>query len=178
MIKDSEIIKIGTLAKPHGIKGEIVASMDFDLDLTSLKCIIVPIDGIYVPFFITGSRPKSADAEIIAIEGIDNESQAKELCGADFYALMDDVEIDKDADGGYIADFIGYRVTGSDGKTVGTIRDYDDSTPNVLFIIEDASGQKRYIPVAPELITGMDHERRILSMELPDGLMEIQNNNS
>ena len=31
MISAASLIKIGTLVKPHGIKGEITASVDYDL---------------------------------------------------------------------------------------------------------------------------------------------------
>ena len=50
MIRLAEIAEAGHFNKPHGIKGEMSATLDFDLDLDNVKCIIVPVEGIFVPF--------------------------------------------------------------------------------------------------------------------------------
>lgn len=51
MITSDEIIEIGAFVKPHGVKGEISAQIDYEIDLQELKCLIIDIDGIFVPFF-------------------------------------------------------------------------------------------------------------------------------
>ena len=61
MIRLAEIAEAGHFNKPHGIKGEMSATLDFDLDLDNVKCIIVSVEGIFVPFFIRSWRPKTAD---------------------------------------------------------------------------------------------------------------------
>lgn len=50
MIHRSEILEIGRLLKPHGIKGEITVELFGDIDMRALKCVVVNIDGIFVPF--------------------------------------------------------------------------------------------------------------------------------
>lgn len=52
MISDSEIRLIGRFNKPHGINGEISLSVDGDMDIQfdALRCIIVKVDDINVPF--------------------------------------------------------------------------------------------------------------------------------
>ena len=37
MISPDEIKEIGTFVKPHGVKGEISAQIDYDIDLQKLK---------------------------------------------------------------------------------------------------------------------------------------------
>ncbi len=56
MITNSQISCVGKVVKPHGINGEIVASADCDIDFLCVKCIIINIDGFYVPFFINNIR--------------------------------------------------------------------------------------------------------------------------
>lgn len=175
MITNEQIIEIGSLDKPHGIKGEITATLDYDLDLTSLKCIVVAVDSINVPFFVDSQRPKGRDTVIVAIDGINSDTEAKALCGHTFAALSDDVEIDTDAapDGGYMSDFIGYSLTDIDGNLIGNIADFDDSTENLLFIVETPQAQKRYIPVADDLISDIDPKNKQITMDLPEGILEI-----
>ena len=73
MIRLSEIAEVGRFNKPHGIKGEISVSINTDIDLDDVKCVIVPIDGIFVPFFLQTIRPKTADTSLITIDGIVSE---------------------------------------------------------------------------------------------------------
>lgn len=46
MITLDRLTPIGRLGKPHGINGEINAYLDVDIDIDSLKRIILMIDGI------------------------------------------------------------------------------------------------------------------------------------
>ena len=71
MIKRSELRPVGTLLKTHGIDGEIVVQLTADVDLEALQCIVLEIDGIFVPFFPTSVRPKSAETDLVSIDGVD-----------------------------------------------------------------------------------------------------------
>ncbi|MDE7442675.1 MAG: 16S rRNA processing protein RimM, partial [Muribaculaceae bacterium] len=78
-MKSEEFVEIGKLQKPHGIKGEIVATIDADIDLEQLTYIVTVIDGLNVPFFINSLRPRSSESVLLTLEGIDNERDAAEL---------------------------------------------------------------------------------------------------
>ncbi len=175
MITPDSIIRIGQLVKPHGIKGEITATLDYDIDLDQLTCIVIEIDGIYVPFFIAGVRPKSTENVILKLDDIDHETAAKELCGKDYFAMRNDVEIESslDENGGYLSDFIGFTLCDASGKTIGEISDYDDSTDNILFKLTLPDGKTQLIPVADELIEHIDPEQRNIQMSLPEGLFDL-----
>ena len=66
------------------------------------------------------------------------------------------------------------NTTGDDGKedmgeAVGEIVDADDSTENVLLTLDNG----QLIPAAYDLIVNIDHTRRLLIMQLPEGLLQI-----
>lgn len=183
MIKSTEIIDIGTLLKPHGIKGEISADFDHDVDICSLRCIILDIEGIFVPFFITGVRQGASSSTLITIDGVMTEDDAKELCGKDVFALKSDLpETVADVDDGfYLADLIGFKVVSDEGQTIGTIEDFDDSTSNILLIVQpervnECESKRLYIPFADEYITQIDADGHSITMSLPSGLLELNNN--
>ncbi len=52
MIAAESLTEIGHFVKPHGINGELSAVIDRDIDIDSLRCIVVSIDGIFIPFFL------------------------------------------------------------------------------------------------------------------------------
>ena len=59
MILRDELIAIGRYNKPHGVAGEISATIDVDIDtLKELSCLVSDIDGIFVPFFVNSCRPR------------------------------------------------------------------------------------------------------------------------
>ncbi|MDE7458313.1 MAG: ribosome maturation factor RimM [Muribaculaceae bacterium] len=178
MILKSEIYPIGRTLKPHGINGEIAASVESDIDLASLKCIVLDIDGIYVPFFIDSFRSRGSESVLLMIDGIKDENQAAGLCNKDIYALRSDIgDIDSeliDEDGGfYMSDLIGFTLYDQNETEIGSITNYDDSTANCLLVVEDTDNNTRYIPIADELIEGIDPENKTISINIPEGLLDL-----
>lgn len=176
MISDDILSPIGHTVKPHGINGEINAVVDFDIDLDSLSCLIMKIDGINVPFFIESWRSRGCEAVLIKFDHIKNESEAEQFCGLELMALRaelpDDGSGDGDDEGFYAADLIGWTVSDC-GTPVGTVEDFDDSTENLLLSVATPDGDHVFVPLADELILAVDSERKTLDMNLPSGLNEL-----
>ena len=180
MIKFDRLTRIGVLLKPHGIKGEILLELDIDVDLEALRCVVLDIDGIFVPFFINSVRPRSVHSALITIDDINDDVSAKSMCGKDLYVFTEelDSEIVEDLKGGfYLSDLIGYNLEVKNLGVIGKISDFDDSTENYLLIVDSTEneGKKIFIPLAQEFITGIDDIARKLEMDLPEGLIELNN---
>lgn len=178
MINKNDITPIGNLIKPHGIKGEILASLDYDMDLSDVQCVILEMDGIFVPFFIESVRPKSTSSDLIQIEDIDSEIKAKAVCGKELYVLKTDLpeSLSESDEGFFTSDLIGFAIYDTDDNRIGEIIDFDDSTDNPLFMVRPVSGDTQniiYIPVAEDFIEVIDVESRIVTMDLPQGLLDL-----
>lgn len=176
MIKRNEITEAGVFNKPHGIKGEISATLDIDIDLNDVKCIIMDVEGIFVPFFISSVRPKTSDTSLITIDGVDSEEKARLLTGLTFYLLDTDIPSDVedgDDDGFYADDLIGYHVVDSSAGNLGEITAVNDMTANILFIVARPDGSEIYIPVAEEFIDGVDPDSLTLTVSLPPELIDL-----
>lgn len=175
MIRRNEIAIIGHTLKPHGINGEISATIDGDIDPSDLKCIIFDIDGIYVPFFISSYRSRGSEAVLLTIDGIKDEDEAAKLCGLDIFALKSNIQdFDNDDDDGfYLADLVGFKLYDQDDRPIGPITGYDDSTANTLLIVDSGDGDSRYIPVAEDLITDFNFDDKYIKLNLPSGLFDL-----
>jgi len=103
MITREELIAIGHFNKPHGVNGEISASIEIEVEvLKGLSCLVSEIDGIFVPFFVNACRPKSQETVLLMIDGMDNEQDVASLVNHEIFALKRDYRqesIDADADG-------------------------------------------------------------------------------
>lgn len=174
MILRDDITPIGDIYKPHGIRGELSATFDEGLDPRDLRCIVLDIDGIYVPFFIGSARQRGADSWLIKVDGIDDERAAMRLARHEIFAMADEVsDDDDDADGVHLYDLIGYDLTDADGTPVGRITGIDDSTANVLLTVETADGRSIFVPFADELLTALDTAAHTAALDLPDGLINL-----
>ncbi len=176
MITREELILIGHYNKPHGVAGEISATVDVDMDtLQRLSCLVSEMDGIYVPFFVNACRPKTAETVLLTIDGVSTEQEVARLVNHDIYALKRDysqASDEADADGYPLDYFIGYELRQTNGKRVGEILDVDEQTDNALFII-DCDGDEIMVPASDDLIAEFDTDVRVMVMELPEGLIDL-----
>lgn len=97
MIKADELIHIGRFTKPHGVKGEMALSTDYDLStVTNDLFIICEMDGIRVPFLLISCREKSQTLSLVQLEGVNTDEQAKVFNGKAAYLLQDSVILPDD----------------------------------------------------------------------------------
>ena len=169
MIKQEEVYKIGRLGKAHGVKGEVSLLFDDDIfDRVDCDYLILEVDGILVPFFIEEYRFRSDTVALMKFEDVDTQQRASELTGCDVYfprslAADDDVLPS-------LTLLVGFDlVEANGGRPVGRIADIDDTTANLLFELEDG----RLIPANDDLITDIDMKGRVISMTIPEGLLEL-----
>lgn len=177
MISPTQIVKIGTFIKPHGIKGELSAEIHIDgLDLTTLRCIVMDVDGIFVPFFIESIRPKSHSTILIHLDDVCDESEAKDFAGKDFYALSDELpetSDNYDPDEFYASDLIGYSVIDESEINLGSVSDYDDSTDNVVLMVMRPNGSMIYVPFVDDFFIDITPEHKTIKVSLPEGLTDL-----
>ncbi len=183
-MKPTEFTEIGQLQKPHGIKGEIVATLDADIDLSRLTYIVTVIDGLHVPFFINSLRPRSAESVLLTLDGINNERDAAELSllpllvrKADLAHLGIDEDPD-DGDGLSAYDLVHYKLmdetSGSGPVELGVIDAIRELTAeNWVFEVKTSDNRTILIPIADELITDIDQDHQTITMNLPTGLTDL-----
>ena len=177
MITREELINIGHYNKPHGVNGEISATVEVDFDvLEGLSCLVSDIDGIFVPFFINAMRPKSSETVLFTIDGMDNEQDVQRLVNQDIYALKREYRQeseDADADGYPLDYFIGFDLDDDQGNRVGKIVDVNEQTENAFFIVLRDDEAECLIPANDDLIVEFDLDNKVMVMNLPDGLLDL-----
>lgn len=175
MIQKDEIVAIGKFQKTHGLKGELNALLDVEGDYANDgNPLIVDVDGIFVPFYAESVRSKGTESFLVKLRGVDSNEKAREFVNKEVFGLRKDlVEYFDDPDAELTADFVGFCIVDRRFGEVGTITDIDDSTANVLFIVESPDGRTLYIPVAEEFIVAVDDEKQTVETSLPDGLIDL-----
>ena len=141
-------------------------------DRADCPYLICEVDGLLVPFFIEEYRFKTDSSALVKFLDIDSSEQAQQLVGSTVYFENKFIE-EGSEDEVSLNYFIGFTV--KDGETyIGTITDIDDQTENWLFVIEHGDDEL-LIPAHEEFITDIDHQSRTITMDLPNGLIDLNN---
>ncbi|MTK51927.1 ribosome maturation factor RimM [Paludibacter sp.] len=171
MILQSDLYPIGHVQKTHGIKGELSIFLTSDFDSLDFEYFVFEMDGILVPFFIRERRFKTAETALIKLERVEDEIAGKDFVGKTIYVpkeLMpasDDDVID-------IQFYTGYRIEDAVLGEIGEINGVDDTTENVLFEVKH-KGNIILIPAVDEWIVEIDDTRKVMKVQLPEGLLNI-----
>lgn len=168
MIREEEVYQIGKLGKTHGVKGEISFLFDDDVfDRVDADYLILKVDGIFVPFFMEEYRFRSDANAIVKFEDIDTQERARELTGCEVYFPRSLADSDESLSWAAI---VGFDIIDADsGNKIGRIASVDDTTINILFCLEDG----QLIPASEDLITAIDQQARTITMQLPEGLLNL-----
>lgn len=173
MISENDIFKIGKLIKPHGIKGEIAFAFENDIfDKADCPYLICLLDGIYVPFFIEEYRFKGKETALMKFEGLNSEEEVRRLNNAEVYfprSYFDESEEETEYSWNY---FIGFSVTDIHKGNIGVIEGIDDSTINILFVVNGEYGEI-LIPASEDFITEINAQEKSIQMNLPKGLLDV-----
>lgn len=173
MISYDDVYKIGTITKTHALKGEVVFNFTDDIfDTTDSDYLIIAVDGILVPFFISEYRFRSDTSALVKFDDIDNADAAQIIIGCDVYFEKAKAQAANEETMS-LSYFVGFRMEDEQGNAIGTITDIDDNTENWLFVIQKTDGREALIPAHEQFITHIDHEARVLTMDLPEGLLDL-----
>ncbi len=169
MLKKEDFVYFGKFLKPHGTKGEIGLQSDgFSLgdDCDFVAC---DIDGILVPFFFETIRSKNGDTIIVKVERMETAEEVRFLTNRDAYIPRQWAEESEELTWSY---FKGFRAIDTTMGEIGEITDIDDNTMNTLFVVGEGDDEI-LIPAQEEFIAGIDHEKKEMIFNLPEGLVSL-----
>lgn len=172
MILKDDVFPIGQIVKPHGVSGEMSFNFTSDVfDTEDLPFIILEIQGILVPFFIEEYRFKSGSTGLIKLDGVESDEKARMFSGLTIFVQkkyldkVEDAEIELDY-------FVGFSLIDAEKGLLGVISEVDQTTDNVLFVIP-TKDDELLIPAGEEYIEEIDHDKKIISVRLPEGLLDL-----
>lgn len=172
MINKDSIFPIGQILKPHGIHGEMSFSFTTDVfDTEDVPFVILEKEGLFIPFYIDEYRFKGSTTGLLKLDGVKSDEQAREFMGLTIYLpksyleKVEDDEIELDY-------FVGFTLVEEEKGVLGIISEVDQTTENVLFVIPLADDEL-LIPAGQDYIKEIDHDKKIIYMQLPDGLLDL-----
>jgi 16S rRNA processing protein RimM len=167
-----EYFELGSLSKPHGIKGAFHLYLDVDdpYEYEGLTSVFVQIGNDLVPYFIEDIQVKT-NLNLISLEGIKDIDSAKELVGCKLFLPLSFLPKLKD-DQYYYHEVVGYHVVDVNLGTLGEVKEiYSTGAQDV--IVMNYKFKEVLIPLTDEIVPKVDKKNHIVQTNLPEGLLEV-----
>lgn len=174
MINSEEVFYIGKITKSRGINGEVeLLFTDDSFDYGSADYLVLDREGILVPFFWEEYRFKNQETAIFKFEDFNDENEVKEIVGAKVYYPKCCIEEEECNDLKSYKSLTGFSLYETKHGLIGEVVEVNDSSVNILLIIKTTNGEEILIPYHDDLLESFDIKSRTLTLNLPEGLLEI-----
>lgn len=170
MEKDN-CLHIATFVKTHGVEGELIIAFEnnyLEEDI-KMEVIFIDLDGGLVPFFITPKslKPKTSTTAIVRLDDVKTNEKAAFFVSQKIYFPKEELSENENQN-----ELIGFLVIDEKLGEIGIIEDILDYTNNPLIQIF-CEGNEILLPYNQDLFVGIDTNEKVLVVNLPEGLLEI-----
>lgn len=164
-------IKIGSLGKTHGLKGELKFRIDEEYidDFNEVDVLFVKIKGHYAPYFIESIRSSS----IIKFEDTNTKETANVLQHQSIFLKEEDVTIIADIPEELLYQHLkGFKMIDDLLGDLGEIQTVE-AYPQQEMAIINYNNNEVLIPLNEFIISKIDIDNQTVLVNLPEGLLEI-----
>jgi len=171
-MKIQDCFRVGSILKTKGLKGEMQLYVDFDeLEDIDFDAIFVEIGGKLAPFFVESIKYGNGTLAYLYLEDVDTVEKASALVRKDIY-LPNKLKPIKSEEDFTLFDLEGFTVIDEHEGELGIITEINEY-PQQLVAAVTYKGVEVLFPLNEDIITGIDVVKEILSVDLPEGLLEI-----
>jgi 16S rRNA processing protein RimM len=166
-----DLVLIGRVARPHGIKGHLVVNPDTDFAAERFKPgEVVLVGPEATPRVIQASR-FHLGRPVIALEGIETMTDAEALAGAELKVPAG--AADSLPPGTfYHYDLIGCEVRDLSGRPIGPVMKVEGTMERSRLVVEGERGEI-LIPLVADICVEVDVAGRRVIVNPPEGLLEV-----
>lgn len=170
-----EFVKVGKTQKAHGIKGELKLNVEehFIDDLFETEALFIEIKGQKIPYFIENLQ--EGNALILKLEGVDNRTDAEQLMHKDVYMKRDDISLSDEliASEGLVYKFTeGFKIVDVQYGEIAEIEEVVEFPQQEMAYVT-YQDKTLLLPLHPNFIVDVDREKKVITMNLPDGLLDL-----
>ncbi len=169
-----DLIKIGRISKPHGVRGELKISVQdryFD-DAMATDSLILKLGGQPLPYFIKHLR---GDANLLLkLEGINDKETAAALQSLDIFLPKSSISEANAAfeDQAIFLSWVGYTIHDKVLGEIGEI-DFVHEMPEHYLAEVNHNNKMVIIPLHYDLIDEVNEQKKSVLMTLPEGILEV-----
>ncbi len=169
-----ELVLLGIVGAPHGIKGEVRIKA-FTGDPLALADYGPLVDEKGRRFEIAALRP-AKEVVVARLKGVTSREGAEMLNGVKLFVARARLPAPEDEDEFLQADLVGCAIVGSDGAVLGTVTAVANYGAGDLLDIETPDGRSVLMPFTRAYAPRIDIAGRRIEALPPEGLFEDDEN--
>jgi 16S rRNA processing protein RimM len=165
-------ILLGRIAKVNGFEGAVNIRLEksFIENIPPMESVFLEIEGRLVPFIISNSSYSGAGSLTLEFEGYTSLESVKEFIGVNLYLTSDSHKNNSEDD---LSLLKGFNVIDDKGNSVGLIIEIISNPGQLLLNVRGENKNEILIPLHENLIQKIDRKKKLIIMEIPEGLIEI-----
>ena len=167
-----EPILVGSIARAHGLKGEVVVDVWSEVPerFKPGRSVTARFPaGVAKTLVVATARP-FGDRMLIQFQGVGSRTEAEALRGADLTIARSEVASPPEGRH-YRFELVGLRVRTREGSFLGSVADVFSTGSNDVIVVR-GPGREMLLPSLEHVILSIDLERGEMVVEVPPGLNE------
>ncbi|WP_029068771.1 ribosome maturation factor RimM [Jonesia quinghaiensis] len=162
-------LRIGTLGKAHGLKGEVsvIVRTDNPEERLAVGEVLATEPQERGPLTVVTSR-RAQGRWYVRFAGIDGRTAAENLRGTE---LVVDIDSSDEEDAWYIHELTGLEVRNLDGDVVGTVVDLEHFPAQDALVLKEVGGERVYLPFITKFVPVVDIAGGFITIDPPGGLL-------
>jgi 16S rRNA processing protein RimM len=164
---------VGTIARAHGIRGQVIVNLHTDFPEERFKpgATLFTRRGDDVSAISLTTVRFQNGRPVIGIAGVETMNDAERLAGLELRVPMEELAPLPEGTF-YHHDLIGCQVVTGGGATVGTVEGVEGTSTGSRLVVAGAAGEI-LIPLADEICRTIDVAGKRIVIEPPEGLLDL-----
>jgi len=173
MIDDGDVVAIGRIGRPRGVRGHVfVAPWTDDPEDRFAVGSVVRTDPIDRGPLTVAAMSTGGGKLVIHFDGVDNREAAESLRGTQLVMAAADRPSLADPDEFYDSDLVGLVAHTVAGERLGPVCDVVHAGA-VDYLVLDLAGQERLVPFVMSIVPRVDVAGGRVVVDPPEGLFEL-----
>lgn len=166
----SQLQFIGTIVRPHGIRGDLQVTLQHPINLRTGVRVWIGFNHSFGREYTLESYAHSGRNAIIHLEGINSRAAAEQF--REHGIFVSDVAFEND-NASPLFGISEWKVLDMQGNVIGIVVGIEDNPAHPLLLIECSGGNVILLPYVTEFIVGIDRVAQTLTVNPPAGLLDL-----
>ncbi|KAF1300814.1 MULTISPECIES: ribosome maturation factor RimM [Enterococcus] len=173
----TEYLNVGKIVNTQGIRGEVrvISQTDFPEERYQKGAKLTLFRENQQPLILTiASHRKHKNFDLLSFEGYPTINEVEKFRDGILKVAMDQLS-DLEEDAYYYYEIIGLNVVDEDGKSLGKIKEILSPGANDVWVVQRKGKKDALIPYIESVVKTIDLEKGIVTVDLPEGLLDDEN---